>query len=280
MGKIATSVLLGLLFFAQAVRAEIPESARKKLEENCGKGMAESCASLGSTVYEKDKAKGAEWFRKACDLGKESSCVFYDSAHPRPAVPAKAPAAPAPARGNDQLVAWVQTNVSDLLLALYPVPGSSNPDHFSLDHCRIPDARLVELVLKLRKVYNHKFAFGPGCDAQGSLDVQLNKITELDLRVRKISGVERLTGRALFVVSKDSADGGLVQTTNISDAVAYDAKGGVFARFEILHHRKIGMNPAAFSVTTTDNKGKAHVTEFLGKPTQYEKIFDLDHIDR
>jgi TPR repeat protein len=271
------------LCLPQSSQADIPPAAQAKLEAACKQGKAESCATLGAAVYEKDKEKGAEWFRKACDLGKESSCVFYDSAHPRPAprvVAAPVATVSAPATQLSPIMAWATANIPPLLLALFPVKAGSDPDHFSLDHCRIPDVRLMELIMKMRPSYPHAMHFDVGCDAEGTLLVQLNTVSPLDLRVRKIQNISRIVGRALMVVERDPKRSGYVQTTNISDAIAYDEKGGVFARFEITHHRYLEMNLAAFYVTTTESIGKVAITEFQGKPVQFAKVFDLEHVDQ
>ncbi len=149
---------------------------------------------------------------------------------------------------------------------------------FSLDGCRIPDMKIVALVLKTISVYNHSFKFGPACDAEGALPVSLESPFPMDLRIRELADVARITGTVQFrmaIKSLNEAE----QFSSVSGAAAHDSSGSVMARFSLNHQCSVTMDLMKQSLSTKDNVGLVKVTEFRGKPVNFEHKFLLDHLD-
>jgi hypothetical protein len=269
-----------LLFFAFLLScsayAAMPAEKRKELEVSCEAKNSKACEAIGTAEMSANPESAGDYFRKACDYGNESSCVFYDSKHPRGQTKIEKTLAP---NLDPEMREWMESNMKNLLLTLVSTNGKMDPNHFSLDQCRIPMDKQVALFTRKIASFKHKLKFENGCDAQGTLEIQLGTPFPVDLKVRKLDRVARMQAEAKVDVGLQNGIQ-LRQDLNLSNGILYDEKQAIIAKFNLSFERNLDFNPMRMSIYTSSNKGKVNITEFRGKPVKEEIPFMLDNLER
>lgn len=183
--------------------------------------------------------------------------------------PAKAPEPKEDDR--EKLADWMQQ--AKLFLATY-LSSEPNAGKFSVESCRIPLPRIVELVMKNIDTYTHNYIFKDGCDVNGQLVLKLGSPVPLDLLVRNVDPIKRVKG-TLTVTAVPTLNLEFKVTALIKNGIIYEFGEKELARADFRLDRTLALNVRTLMAQETENKGEIKVTEFAGKPMDYTERFEL-----
>lgn len=271
-------LFLLLLCPLESRAGSISDGAKSDLRVLCNKQDAKSCAFLGALEYQTNPALGAQYYQQACKLGHTSSCVFGGTP-PTPAAkyPLSQTDAASPSTADSEMDKWIEDKMGSLLTALVDTIPGKTTSHFSIDQCRIPLSVYVMFVMKVKTSYSHQYRFGPGCDAEGTVNVRLDRPINISLTLRKLDDVAKADAEMDIKIEKLEPLK-YKQTTRIYNGAAYNSENTLLARFAMSHEKIINVDKNGQDATIFSNYGIAKLSEYKGKPQNVERHFTLDNI--
>lgn len=251
------------------------EEKHSYLYSRCAQKHASSCASLASLVIKEDSKLAYSYYKKACDLGKESSCIFSktNSIENLPAVPFQYKLEPSDvgfSNPSQPIHSWYEKTLkyyatNFVLTSLY------NPkvEHFTTLGCG-----LRTYATRNTPYSEGNYRFGDKCDLEGiSSSVKItghSRRININYKMKNMYDIVAVTGVVLMTskIVEGASDQFFIES-KMRDGIFFDKNRVAVAKFEFVQEWYFRSINDDQQITPLSAKGFVTVTEFRGKPTNF-----------
>lgn len=251
------------------------EKKHSFLYNRCAQKDASSCASMASLIIKDDPILAKAYYKRACDLGKASSCVFSktESIADLPPVPVQYKAEGTysnPTHRHDDVKEWYEktlryyaTNV--VVVNLY------NPSivHFTTAGCATSRVATADMDYR-----DKLYSFANKCDLEGVFRAKpVNTFTlrgDVRYKIKNMYDVVAMTGTTVQTqkIVEGSKNQYFIQN-KLRDGIFYDKDNKIVAKFNILQEWYFESYDSDKKLRPLKANGSVTVSEYRGKPVHF-----------
>lgn len=159
-----------------------------------------------------------------------------------------------------------QVQAVEKLFSIFdPVKTKKGKQVFTVDACKIPQKKLMELTL-LRKPVKASFKFMKGCDVQGEVELQVTKPFPVHLKVRNLEKYTNVTFNSTLSVG--TVDEGIGYKVELNDGNLSSSASSVL--FRGFYHYIVSLGDSAKGPKS--EAGEIFIDSIDGEKVSYKKL--------